>query len=725
MAVEASAGNHAPLLYRTAPFSKMEAARRFQLLWQSRAMHYSRGEQIFSADRPPSHVLLIFEGEVSVFGELPAERGPVLLDEMGPGACVGWSAALTGVPGVCAVATSEVDGLLIPAPAFLEITRYDPAIKEAIYSKPWRAEAWRAVIAEMDRRTGRLRSARGIVDAILPECLARDWPEDEAEIQNSDGYVWVVVGGEGVEHGTRWTDGDGVLWARLIGLPELKLNEFFIEVHALATVEPEVSPTRSNAAADPKSERTTAVSKSEVRVPSVAPSRSQSVQRETPGTRTGRMWVGLLVGFVCLILSAGASIAYWASRQPVVRTISLPGRLLFAGETRPLQAGTAGTLAEFNVNAGQRVEAGAVIGVVRPPFDEARYRSLQETLAKAKLDATNCEQFLAGTAAPQPGWSSQLLSLANEHARLSGEARVFGAILRGGKDLTGLNDVERRRVTGYFAKATAEQSDQLDMAARDASTRSEDLREAEDAVREAQEEVRQHQQSFAGAQSENKKEAAQELADYRRVLGVLSKQVAARQEVVNRLRREIQVMRAEAAPVAPVLMDEVRDQATQVQAALAGLEMQLQAHGRDARKQITEAEAALERFRLESVPRQVIARASGLVREVSALPVGAAVTAETVLAQFVTRELWQIECALSSRQAARLERGQPVRISYSSPTGDRAWSVEPLSLTDAPDIRMRLQTRKDEWRDGMAVQMETDVVLGTLLDQWLGKLPPW
>src|SRR5688572_2069340 len=128
MGVEASPEKQAPLLYRMEPFRSMESARRFQLLWQSRAVQYGRGESIFAAGEPPKNVLIIFEGQVSVFGELPAEPGPIMLDELGPGGCVGWNAALAAVPGVCAVATSEVNGLMIPAPAFLEITRYDPAI---------------------------------------------------------------------------------------------------------------------------------------------------------------------------------------------------------------------------------------------------------------------------------------------------------------------------------------------------------------------------------------------------------------------------------------------------------------------------------------------------------------------------------------------------------------------------------------------------------------------
>lgn len=731
MAVEAPAANQAPLLYRTAPFSSMESARRFQLLWQSRAVQYSRGESVFPADAPPTHVLIIFDGHVSVFGELPAEPGPILLDVVGAGGCAGWSAALSGVPGVCAVATSEVNGLLIPAPAFLEITRYDPAIRAALYSKPWKAEVWRAALSEMERRTGTVRSARAMVDTLLKESVAKDWPEDEAEISAGTDYVWVVVGGEGVAHGERWTGGDGALWARLIGLPELKLNEALIAINALATVEivepvePEVSPSRSDENLPTPEEKLAAVSSSEVRNASPEPSRSAVARVEERAPTTGGR--GLLRGFalvIAVLTFIGVGVGWWASQQRVVRTVSLPAQLTFAGQTRALTSSVGGTLIEFNIRAGERLQPGAVLAVVRPPFDESRYMALRESLNQTKLEADYCENFLSGAPVSESGVPAAITALTREYARLSSESRVLAAITNGEASVRGLAAKEVQRVRAHFAALNSSRADRLEGAARDASTRFEDLREAEQSLREAQEEVRSHQQSFSGAVSQDKKEAAQEIADYRRVLAVLNREVARRQENVNRLRREINLLKAEAVPVAAPMVDDRSADLLNVQSGIAKIEVELRQRADKARKIAADTEASMERIRAEGAPRQIICRAPGRVAEVPSLAIGAEVMAETTLAQLVVREGWLLECAIPFSHKERLAPGQSVRITYVDKQGKPASAIESLMMIDGPTPRLRLNINREEWREGMQVNVETELVMGSLLDQWLGRIPP-
>ena len=700
----------------------MEPARRLELMRQSRGVRFERGKEIFAAGEPPAHVLIIFQGEVRVFGKLPGEAAPVLLEELGPGDCVGWSAALSGVPGVCAVATKEVDGLLVPAPAFLEITRYDCALKEALYSKAWRAEVWRAVLSEMERRSGVMRSARAIVDNLLPQCVARDWPEEEAQILEDGGkYAWVVVGGEGAMHGEAWNGGDGVLWARMIGLPEDKL------VAALAPlkVEPRVSSSpsadKTGATSNEKALVVTekVVSSSEARADAADASRSQSALKGEEVSRSKRVWPKRMFVLMGLFLAAIVTVAWWASEQRIVQKISVPGRLTFAGEVRPLHASVAGTLSELNVRTGQRLETGAVLAVIRPPFDEARLRALDDKLAQARNDTAYCEAFLAGQSVADVGVSPELLVLMREHEVMKSELRVLSAIQNGGKDVAGLTGREQQRVTQHFAGAQSARAEKMDVVARDAATRHEDLREAERELREAQEEVRTHQKSFSGARTEDKKEAAQEMADYQRVLGFLNGQVLRRQEKVNRFKRELQVMKAESEPFVPLVEDQ-STKLTHVQGVLARIEGELKTYLTKAKEIAVQAEGELKRVRTEAAPRQIIARAPGLISETSMLALGASVQPDTPIAQLVLREIWQIECAIAPEQMLLLQPGQNIRVAYTDRAGAQTSCVERLVRTRG--MRLQVQATRDEWRDGMQVQIETDVVQGSLLDRWLGRI---
>jgi multidrug resistance efflux pump len=320
------------------------------------------------------------------------------------------------------------------------------------------------------------------------------------------------------------------------------------------------------------------------------------------------------------------------------------------------------------------------------------------------------------------GVHSSLVELVRQHARLNGEIRVLGAIMRGNAGAPGLTAEERRQVQAHLAMVSDVRNERLDAAARDASTRDEDLRDAEESLREALAEVRNHQQSFEGARTENKKEAAQEMADYRRMLGVLSQEVNRRQATVNRLRREINLLRAEVAPAAAPPAEDRSTELANAQAQVARIELDLRQREQIARQSIREIESGIERFRAEAAPRQILARAAGLVSEASALAIGAQVQADTPLAQLVTRETWQIECAVPPAQLARLQPGQPIRVAYANARNKRVSVIEPLTMTPGPNPRLRLNVTRDDWRDGMHVQIETDVVLGSLLDQWIGRV---
>jgi multidrug resistance efflux pump len=167
------------------------------------------------------------------------------------------------------------------------------------------------------------------------------------------------------------------------------------------------------------------------------------------------------------------------------------------------------------------------------------------------------------------------------------------------------------------------------------------------------------------------------------------------------------------------------DRSTQLfaaQAALARIEVDIRQREQATRQQMRETESAIERFRVEAAPRQILARAAGLVMEASSLAIGTEVRADTQLAELVTRETWQIECSIPPAQMARLQAGQPIRVAYTESERKPASAIEPLVMTGGPNPRLRLHATREDWRDGMHVQIETDVVVGSLLDEWLGRV---
>jgi multidrug resistance efflux pump len=714
MAVAVPASDYAQLLFRTAPFRDMASPRRIQLLSQARSARFLAGEQIFTLNEVPTEVFLLLEGRVCVFGDFIGENDPVLLEEMGPGACLGWSAALAADSGLHAMATSEVRGLWISAPGFVEIGRDDAVLREAFFARPCKAEVWRALLSETDRRLGELRSVREVVDELFDECVVRDWPDETAD----EGYTWVVAGGEGAtRHGDRWSGGDGVLWARLLGFPEARLAAAIENL----TPRPLVGePMTGQSPVAPK--------KSGIRAAHALPVSTQPFleTRPTPQPNpaqmledsldddyahaTMRTWP-LVVLTLLLALACGA---WWASTQPVIQPLTIKGRVVFRGETRPLPAAMTGTLTEFRVASGQHVKRGEALAIIQPPVDEAQLKALQERGAKGQAAAEFCAAVLAGQT-PATAPVKELSDLAREYAREQSNVRVQNAIVLGRADAPDLTLEERRFVNRQIAKSQESRNERVDSANRDASVRREDLQEAEQSLREAQEEVRLNVDSFASSVSDNKKEAARELADHQRALGVLQRQVAQRALVVNRLRKEIATIQAEPAAAEPLPMVNNSD-LDRARLAVTAVETKFRAAADAARQQIADSEEATARLREESGPRQVLIRQTGRITEAAKLKPGMAMTPETELAKFVTQDAWQIE--LKEPLPGQLPIGHPVRIAAA---GEGA-TVEPLHYSDATRTHLRLADGKREWHDGSIVQVETSVVKGTLLEQWMGQL---
>ena len=489
----AAPAEFAKLLFRTEPFNQMDSARRFQLLSQARSVRFAKGEQLFPENQPPAEVCILLEGNVCVFADLPGEKEPVMLEGVGPGSCVGWISALSGTVGLKALATTEAAGLFIAAPKFLEAVRHDPALKEAIYKQPRKGEIWRAVAAEIERRKLGVGSPRQIVERLSDACIARDWPEEESAIETDTSRLWIVSGGEGVKCGDRWKGGSGVLWARLIGLP--------VEQFGRSLAVNRANPPRETLKLFRTSSASRVVKKDSAQSTSeYSESRVVKEKKVSKAKNRGIFRVAVFALLALVLLLAG--VATWARRQPVNESLAIQGTLVFSGESRNISAVIEGTLMEMRIHAGQRIERGTVIAVIRPMFDEARSRELAATRERSRQHAEFCESIIAGRSVRINGVPQELTDLAREHAALLSELRVQTAIQRGGADVAGLSVDERKRVTAYFSALRENQSESAISTARDRDARREDLREAEEALREAQSEMRVQSEAYSQLRAE-------------------------------------------------------------------------------------------------------------------------------------------------------------------------------------------------------------------------------
>lgn len=710
----AAPADFAQLLIRTEPFEQMSSERRSQLLAQASSKRFVEGEQLFPENQPPEDVCILLEGKVCVFADLPGEKDAVFLEELGPGACVGWNSALSGTVGLRALATTDALGLLVAAPAFLEMARYDPVLKEAIFKKPSKGEVWHAVAAEIERRKLGVGSLRHIVEKLVDDCVARDWPEDEVEIAADKDRIWVVSGGEGVSSGARWKDGTGVLWARLIGLPAEQLGKALVVNRAGPPRESLRYPRMSSASHVKKKDTAPQTSDS---------SESDAIKEQKVSKPKWRVLLRVAaVGFIAIVLLLMAA-AFWAQKQPAMESVSIRGTLIFSGESRNINAVFDGTLIELGIRPGQRIERGATIAVIRPIFDEARAKNLAEARNQALVQAEFCDGVVLGHPVKWTGIPPSLVELAREYAALIGELRVHNAIQRGGGNLAGLSVEERKRVESYFSTLRENRVERASSAARDIEAHREDLREAEDALREAQSELRVQSEAYSQLRAEKNDDAREEYAVAQRAIATLKRGVNQRQEVVNRIRKEIAAMNV---PREAEEKNEPQktDAFETTNAALASIEKRLRDQSNELRQLASENEKTLAQMRADNAPRLIQAAQRGLVVETKPIAAGTFVRSDTYLGRLVTRQSWQVQCR--SAQAALLQQRQAITLVVTDSDGTTMRLPEVLDW--APEVAsknqtmLRLQASRDTWRDGSPVRIEATVKAGSLMDRWLANL---
>lgn len=665
---------------------------------------------------------MILTGTVAVSMDLPGEKEPVALGELGSGECAGWVPALAGAPGARAVALTEVQGLMVSAPAFLEIARYDPALREHMFSRVRKGEVWRAVLAEMMRQNGRIVSARAVVESIFEECVTRDWPEDEDNLADPD-RIWVAAGGEGVMSGDRWNGPDGVLWARLIGLPEEKLAKALADLRVpgreSVRIRPETVAQSSKSKVQPAGASSTAERPASGKMAPVDP-RPAPVPAPARPRRT--IWGALALAFGIAAVAAGGA-AWWASQQIVSQPFSAAGTLTFVGERRSIAAGIQGTISDWGLKPGARLDRGSIIAIIQPPMDEFQAKSLTAATALAQSQAEFCEAALAGRPTKPENQPKHLVELAAELATLRSDQRVLSAVERGATTDYTLSATERQRVTNLYAAARAENMDRLSNAARDASARRDELRDAEAELREAQSELTVQSKAYAEIINSKEKEMRKDADAAQRALAVVKRQVEQKQEVVNRLRKEIATMSNVVEPTAQPA-DDASAALPSIKAGIAQIEEQMQRHAEAFRREAAGHEAALARLRADAAPRQIEALQPGLVLEVAPLKVGSTVASDTVLGRLTTRQAWEVECKLSPAQLATLRPGQEINIVTVNSDGSTMRLRENLHVTNAQVDRphISLLSSRDDWHDGTPVRIETSVVKCTLLDEWIAEI---
>jgi len=183
------------------------------------------GQTVLRDDVLPSGVLLVRRGQLRSLAPAPRGQGLRTIERLGPGAVLGWAGLVRQRPCEQIRATTDVEALLLPAPAFLDLLAGHPSLAAAFQQRLAAPELHALLLALAPEHPWAQQQLEAW-PAPLTSCVLRSLiPGPETGLALPEGFRWFASSGRPL--GEPWPQPSppleplaaGSPWLRLIGLP--------------------------------------------------------------------------------------------------------------------------------------------------------------------------------------------------------------------------------------------------------------------------------------------------------------------------------------------------------------------------------------------------------------------------------------------------------------------------------------------------------------------------
>jgi ATP-binding cassette subfamily B protein len=209
------------------PFDRLPEQALTQLAETLKLVRFRIGETLIMREKIPSHLLILHRGQARLLGYDPRKQKPVTLQKLEAGAIIGWTGLVREVYSETAIASTEVECLVLSAKEFIALLNKYTQLEDAFQKLCSPIEIFDILAVELERRADGATNIKELTHKALSQATIVHFPPTSAAKLDSD-RLWFVSGGSSSNNlpvGSRLVPDDsikklGSAAVRLLGLPK-------------------------------------------------------------------------------------------------------------------------------------------------------------------------------------------------------------------------------------------------------------------------------------------------------------------------------------------------------------------------------------------------------------------------------------------------------------------------------------------------------------------------
>ena len=177
------------------PFNQLPPEVLAKLSNQWQPVRYRLGETILMRDKIPGHIAIIYSGQARLLGYDSRSQKEVTITKLEAGALLGWASLIREVYTETAIASSEVDCLVLPTEVFYALLQKDPNLANAFNQKCSLIEVFELLSAELERRADGATNLKQLTQQAYKKAVVCQIPPTNPTELDAD-WLWFISGGK-------------------------------------------------------------------------------------------------------------------------------------------------------------------------------------------------------------------------------------------------------------------------------------------------------------------------------------------------------------------------------------------------------------------------------------------------------------------------------------------------------------------------------------------------